>query len=1099
MRKTLLASCLMLSCALTANAQRELLNPLIDSREVIQKGVALHDEGKYKEALAQYLKVPRSDTNYADVLHEIILSYYNDSNYVQAERYVDTARSMFPDKSPDWLNLLANIYDDSKRTDLALKAYDSIIAQNPYSYIAYFNKGITLMRQTKYDDAEANLQKCIMLHPFYSSAHYFLGQIELLKGNLVQAMMSLATNLMVDPQNRYEQSCINILSSIANVNTSVTANLEKYKPGKQDNFEDVQDIVASKIALDKKYKLKADLEDPIVRQLQVMMEKLEYKAGDKGFWMQYYVPFFKSAWKDDQFEPMIFHTFSSVDSKKIKEYNQKEKKKVEAFSETFATYLSAIRESNKLVESERSTATERFYIKNYEVYGKGAFARNAKEEIVLSGPWEFYYSGGRVRSRGTFTNDGLRMGEWDYFYENGQLKESTVYKNDIADGSSKVWHDNGNLYSSTTYKDGKKESVESLYYFNGHLSSVINYKADNKDGVAEYYSIDGDVTSVFNYKNDKREGKGTTYYANGNTESEVNYANDKANGVYKEYFDNGKIKDEGNYTDGDKNGMWKSYFKDGKPSKVENYIKGDLDGESISYYTNGKVETKQSYKKGDEDGKNEAYDDDGILFSDGVFEKGRLREIRFYNKKGVLISNTTSRNGKANIVFYDPWGTKESEGFYTKDGLGEGKFMYYFKNGQVSAEANYKDGQLDGKKTWYYPNNKIKEEGNYKAGKANGYFIDYYINGQISNEGWYVDDERQGTFINYDLMGNITSRIYYLNDEIHGISEYFNPGNKRDNNYYYDHGWFDKMEEFDSTGKIVTTSKLNKGEGVVTFNHFNGNVFLESHYKYYKLNGAYTVTNGNGSKKISAYYKNGNHDSTYIAWFPNGKVEVEGHYKNGDKNGSWKYYYYNGVLSAVENYKDDEIQGKATSYNESGVRDREYSYKDGELDGEVTYYGDNNLVMLVLYYKAGSVLGYSYEDKAGKLLPMIPLENESGILDSYYKNGIKSAHMVFKESVLDGERSLYYSNGKLQLTATELNNLTIGLEKIYYPSGKIMKEENYYYGTPHGSYKHYNEDGSLISDINYYLGNLNGDCKYYTAGKPVQTYFYYYGVLESTK
>ena len=549
MRKFFIVS--LLSIGFTQlHAQRELQNPLIDSKEVIQKGVALHDDGKYKEAIAEYLKVPRSDTGYADVLHELILSYYNDSNFVEAEKYANKALSLYSAKNTDWYNLLANIYDDTKRTDLALKAYDTILALNPYSYITYFNKGVTFMRELKYDDAAINFEKCLVLDPYYSSAHYFLAQMALVKGNLVQAMMSFTTCLMVSPDNKYEKNSVSFLNSIAEMNTTITDYLQKYKPGKEDNFEDIQDILVSKVALDTKYKLKANLEDPIVRQLQVICEKLEYNANDKGFWMQFYVPLFKTLWDNNQFEPMVFYSFSGVDIKKIKEYNQKEKKKIEVFSTAAANYLNELRESNQLYYNKRPNAVERLYISNYVVSGKGAYTKNSKNEDVVTGPWEFYYANGRIKSAGKFNSEGGRIGDWNYFYENGERKETTVYSNDIADGKSNVWYDNGLLYSTTIYQHDKKEGEETKYYFNGRISSVVNYKDGNKEGIAKYYIVNGNLSTVAQFKNDKQDGTETVYYANGKPSSIANYVNDLPDGAYKEYFDNGKIKTEGNFIDG---------------------------------------------------------------------------------------------------------------------------------------------------------------------------------------------------------------------------------------------------------------------------------------------------------------------------------------------------------------------------------------------------------------------------------------------------------------------------------------------------------------------------------------------------------------------
>ena len=70
-----------------------------------------------------------------------------------------------------------------------------------------------------------------------------------------------------------------------------------------------------------------------------------------------------------------------------------------------------------------------------------------------------------------------------------------------------------------------------------------------------------------------------------------------------------------------------------RPELLENYTNGELDGEWVSYYSNGKVESRRFFKKGDVDGKKEDFDDDGIVFSETIFERGRLRDIKFFDKK----------------------------------------------------------------------------------------------------------------------------------------------------------------------------------------------------------------------------------------------------------------------------------------------------------------------------------------------------------------------------------------------------------------------------------------------------------------------------------
>ncbi len=1088
---------LTLTCSLTA--QRELKNPLINSKEVMNNAATLYTAGKYNEAITEYLKVPVSDTNYSEILNDIALTYYADSNYTNAEKYVNTALELYPEKKASFLRLLADIYDDTKRSDQALVVYDSIIALNRYDFLTYFNKGISLYRQDKLDEAALNFQKTVMLNPYYSSGHYYLGLISLQKGNLVEAMLSFSTNLIVNPGNKHYQKSIGFLSAIAQINTAVSDHLKKFKPHRENNFEALQDIITSKIALDKKYKLKVDLEDQIVRQLQVLFEKLEYNPSDKGFWMQYYVTAFKNVWDNKQLEPLIFMMFSELDVDKVKSYIKKEKKDIEKMTGPLFEYFNNIRKTQELIVAKRETTKTKYYISNYLVMGKGEYGKNEKNEDILVGSWEFYYNSGSLKSKGTFDNKGLRNGNWYYFYETGIPKEITYYKLDKAEGKSESWHDNGLRYMLSNFKDNMTDGIEYLYYFNGQMRSAITYKNGKKEGLAKYYTANGALNNTTLYSNDLREGDEIAYYASGKLFSKATYVKEEAVGEYNEYYENGKLLKTGSFIEGKNTGLWKWFYESGQPENTGTYIKGELEGEFLSYYENGKLESRSFYKKGEIDGKKEDYDDDGVLFSETVFERRRFRDLKFFDKKGNVISNTTSRKGNADVVFYHPDGSKIREGYFNKEGMQEGKGYYYFKNGKKQTQADYKDGLIEGKKVIYYPNGKIKEEGNYSKDVADGYFVNYYNNGTVSQEGWYVAGDRQGTFLYYDELGNLATKAYYLNDRVHGIREYFTPNGKLNYTDYYDNDWFKKVVQVDTTGKVLSVSELDKGQGKVLFKHYNGQPYFESNYKYYKLNGMYKTTNADGSLSSISFYKNGEVDSTFKAWYSNGKVRMDVKYVDQKRSGEWKYYLRNGSLSEIELYEDGKLNGKDIQYNEAGTVDKEYDFKKGNVDGAVKYYADNKQLAVVLYYKEDELTGYSYEDKAGNLVPVIPIKYGKGKVIAYFKNGTKSAEMEFNESLGDGNRILYYSTGKEYVNSKRINGDDHGLKKVYYASGKIMKEENYYYGSLHGSVKHYAENGSLTADLNFYNGELHGINKYYEAGKLSETLTYYYDMLEAKK
>ena len=51
-----------------------------------------------------------------------------------------------------------------------------------------------------------------------------------------------------------------------------------------------------------------------------------------------------------------------------------------------------------------------------------------------------------------------------------------------------------------------------------------------------------------------------------------------------------------------------------------------------------------------------------------------------------------------------------------KDGKRDGKWTWWYLNGQIWTETNYKDGKKDGKWTIWHENGQIRIEANYKDG-----------------------------------------------------------------------------------------------------------------------------------------------------------------------------------------------------------------------------------------------------------------------------------------------------------------------------------------------------------------------------------------------
>ena len=118
---------------------------------------------------------------------------------------------------------------------------------------------------------------------------------------------------------------VNLLSAISNAKDEIL----DYKNHRTDpispEYEEIEEILLSKIALDKSYKPIISLDDPISRQIQAVFEKMEYQQKSKDFWVQYYLPYYKQLYKDGDFELFINFIFSKATVSGIQEFNRKHK------------------------------------------------------------------------------------------------------------------------------------------------------------------------------------------------------------------------------------------------------------------------------------------------------------------------------------------------------------------------------------------------------------------------------------------------------------------------------------------------------------------------------------------------------------------------------------------------------------------------------------------------------------------------------------------------------------------------------------------------------------------------------------------------------
>ncbi|MAT58321.1 MAG: hypothetical protein K8F60_14915 [Melioribacteraceae bacterium] len=121
--------------------------------------------------------------------------------------------------------------------------------------------------------------------------------------------------------------------------------------------------------------------------------------------------------------------------------------------------------------------------------------------------------------------------------------------------------------------------------------------------------------------------------------------------------------------------------------------------------------------------------------------------------KVKILNSTPNLNEQPSVVYRVNIGESPKK-------IKEGKVVYYYENGKIKAECNYKNYKLDGISNYYFQNGKIKAKEFYREGALEGLSKRYHDNGAVSCEEYY----KKGILLFkrvFNLDGSVTTETQY--------------------------------------------------------------------------------------------------------------------------------------------------------------------------------------------------------------------------------------------------------------------------------------------------------------------------------------------------
>ncbi|MCA8910405.1 MAG: hypothetical protein KDB82_01775 [Planctomycetes bacterium] len=521
--------------------------------------------------------------------------------------------------------------------------------------------------------------------------------------------------------------------------------------------------------------------------------------------------------------------------------------------------------------------------------------------------------------------------------------------------------------------------------------------------------------------------------ANGVVVEKYKTVDGKKEGAYQSFYDDGAKRSVGSHLHDRRNGAWVDYHSNGNKSFEANYNKGDLTGAASEYYANGQVSRTTTFTNGYAKGSYTTYHENGQVASKG--------EV-----------SSSEKNGLDHVTR-------------------EGAWKWYYQDGVLQWETDYKDGNWHGTSTQYHANGKKYRQGTFENGFATGTFKQWHDNGQLEVEGEVSSGQknsfdhpvRQGTWKWYFRDGVTSWEINYKNNNWDGtVVQYHSNGNE------YQKGTFSaghangELTLHHANGQLYgsgevsdsQTNSFNRAvyQGDWTWYHENGNKSWEGAYQDANWNGQITRYHDNGQKYVEADYENGIARGTFTQFHANGQIYSIGEADGSDLNsenhlvrtGLWANYYEDGTRSFEGTYVEGKLDGTASWYHANGQKSALTEWVEGKMRGSWTGWHDNG-------NKWGH--GYSYDGYGTS-------PKKHGPWVWYHDNGKKQSEGKYDHDKAVGPWIYYDTNGKVDKIENYVDGKSTGISEAELQDGRrIIRTHN-----PDGSSDTYtvDKDGNIV-------------------------------------
>lgn len=1055
----------------------------------IDKAIELIQKEDTTAALELLGTVHRSDSLYERALLTRLQIATAANDLAMSERLANSGIAFNGIQKGSFMVTRAAVLYDLGRFDESIAAADSAIVAMPGLFRPNHLKALALSKKDDKNAALRQIMENARRFPYSRESHILMASIAAGEGDVALGTMAGTMALVVRFEDQLAENMLTYVDALVAGTMDLKSggyDLSK-NPDDEEKLQDLDQLIRSRVAMDKKYKLKPDLTYPICRQSHLLFSQVAKTTFEAGSPAEFYAALVREIMAKDLFESYIYHVLASSNKQDVRAMAMKNKTKVIDFRKQIGLFIES--HYGTFADTGDGPSVFHSYNSDGDLYGKGDLSADATARV---GEWTFYHSTGKPFSQGRFGPTGQKEGTWYNWYENGTMRSKADYVDNVLEGPFVNYHPNGNMQDSCVMRQGLRQGPACGYYPAGGTSSCKMATDDLWDGpVTDRYPC-GAVSWNYTLVKEKLEGPIKQLHPDGALQFEGTYANDLRTGTFTEYHPNGRKADEYTFVGGTAEGPFTEWHSNGKEKRKGTMRKGRVFGERTEYDAWGTLQMRSQFDdQGRQQGLQQELDAHGNVYMETEYTKGLLTRYVYKDRSGKVLGEGTRSKGKFNLVGYLSDGSKRVEGTYLDEGAKDGVWKYYYPDGTLESEEVYDKGVQKGEQRYFAEDGTLRSltvtyERNGEQYKR---FERYYNSGKLNETGQRKGGDMEGVYTKYAPDGTVLTIEYYVDGEREGWQEYR-----------------------DADGNVLYTELIHNNAVAERTNHDENGVMYER----------ITVPTGpfhlisrypGGGVLTDVELMNGVRHGSSKWFYPDGSVEVDGGYLNGLRHGTWKTYHPNGKKHMEQTFHLGKLNGVSLEWRDDGTKDSEFHYVDGDLEGTmhdlyangkpafIRQYSNDELhgnhvshdytgnVQLVRFYHKGALVGYAKRGADGAVTDTIPLGAGLATIQAAFPDGKPSRNMNYRNAELHGEFTEYHANGKLMEQANYRAGSVEGVSRSYHANGQLHITTPYVDGLMHGDYVVTGENGQVRERITYKHGLKHGPwVKYDSNGRAVATY-----------